>query len=149
MGKTLAQNKKAFRELYVLERLEVGLVLQGTEVKSARAGGVSLADSYVQFVEGEAFLAKAHIAEYAQGSWTNHEPTRRRKILLHRRELEKLRAKVEERGLTLVPLKMYLNDRGLIKLEIGLGRGKKLYDRRQDMKKRDAERAIQRELRDR
>ncbi len=145
--KIIAQNKKAYRELQIQEKLEVGLVLTGTEVKSIRAGQVTLGEGYVHLVDGEAYLVKAHIAEYNPGSWTNHHPTRRRKLLLHKRELKRWRSKVEERGLTVVPLKIYLNERGLVKLEIGLGRGKKLHDRRQDMKKRDANRAIDRELR--
>ncbi len=101
--KIIAKNKKAFREVQVLERIEAGLVLRGTEVKSVRAGQVTLGEGYVQFMDGEAYLVKAHIAEYKEGSWTNHNPTRRRKLLLHRREIRRLQSKVEERGLTLVP----------------------------------------------
>ena len=147
--KVFAYNKKAGREVQILERLEVGLSLTGTEVKSIRTGNVTLGEAYVHFLDGEAYLVKAHIAEYKQGSWTNHAPTRRRKLLMHKREIQRWRSKVEERGLTMVPIKMYLNERGRIKLEIGLGRGKKFHDRRADMKKADADRAIQRELRER
>lgn len=147
--KVVAQNKKAYREYQITEKLEAGIALTGTEAKSVRAGNVQLGDAYVQIIDGEAYLVKATIAEYAQGSWTNHDPTRRRKLLLHRREIRRLRGKIEERGLTLVALRLYLNDRGLVKVELGLGRGKKLHDRREDMKKRDASRAIERALRER
>ncbi len=145
--KVIVQNKKARREYEILERLEAGIALRGTEVKSVRAGNVQLADSYVSIVEGEAYLVKLNIAEYAQGSWTNHSPTRRRKLLLHRREIRRLRSKIDERGLTVVPLKIYLTAKGLVKVELGLARGKKLHDKRSDMKRRDAERSIQRALR--
>lgn len=147
--KLIVRNKKAYREMEILEKLEVGIALAGTEVKSLRAGKMQLADAYVRIEEGEAFLVKANIPEYSHGSWTNHAPTRRRKLLLHRRELHRLRSKVEERGLTLVPLRVYLNERGLVKVEIGLGRGKKLHDRRAAMKRRDVEREIQRAMRGR
>ena len=145
--KIIVQNKKARREYEILERLEAGIALRGTEVKSVRAGNVQLADSYVSIVEGEAYLVKLNIAEYAQGSWTNHSPTRRRKLLLHRREIRRLRGKIDERGLTIVPLKIYLTEKGLVKVELGLARGKKLHDKRSAMKRRDAERSIQRALR--
>ncbi len=145
--KVNVQNKKARREYEILERLEAGIALRGTEVKSVRAGNVQLADSYVSIVEGEAYLVKLNIAEYAQGSWTNHSPTRRRKLLLHRREIRRLRGKIDERGLTIVPLKIYLTAKGLVKVELGLARGKKLHDKRSEMKRRDAERSIQRALR--
>ncbi|MGE3165790.1 MAG: SsrA-binding protein SmpB [Planctomycetota bacterium] len=145
--KVVARNKQAFRDYEILEKYEAGIVLQGTEVKSIRQGKVQLAEAYVRVEEGEAFLVKSHIAEYTHGSWTNHRPDRRRKLLLHRREIERVRGKTEERGLTLVPLALYLNDKGLVKLEIGLGRGKKLHDKRQDIKKRAADLDIRRALR--
>lgn len=145
--KIVAQNKKAYREYQILEKLEAGLSLRGTEVKSLRAGNIQLVDAYVQIIDEEAYLAKMNIAEYAMGSWTNHKPTRRRKLLLHKREIRKLKSKTDERGLTIVPLKIYLNDKGLFKVEIGVGRGKKLHDKRSDMKKRDAERAAARAMR--
>ncbi len=144
--KVVVKNKKAYREYQILEKFEAGIQLQGTEVKSIRAGKIQLVDAYVQIADGEAFLSKANIALYSHGSWTNHNPTRRRKLLLHRREIRRLRAKIDERGLTVVPLLVYLNERGLVKVEIGLGRGKKLHDRRSDMKKRDADRAIRRAM---
>ena len=145
--KIVAQNKKAYREYEILEKFEAGISLRGTEVKSLRAGNIQLADAYVQIHDGEAYLAKMNIAEYAMGSWTNHSPTRRRKLLLHKREIRKLKAKTDERGLTIIPLRLYLTAKGIFKVEIGVGRGKKLHDKRSDMKKRDAERSIQRALR--
>ena len=145
--KLIAQNKRARRELEILERLEAGIVLVGTEVKSVRAGKVQLVDAHVVIKNREAWLLKMNIAEYEKGSWTNHEPTRKRKLLLHRQEIRRLKSKIDERGLTLVPLRVYLNARGKVKVEVGLGRGKKFHDRREDIKKRDAERAIRREMR--
>ncbi len=145
--KIVTQNKNAYRAVHIEERLEAGIVLSGTEVKSIRAGKVQLADAYVHVAGGEAFLLKAHVAEYVAGSWTNHAPTRRRKLLLHRREIGRIKSKIDEKGFTVVPLKVYLNDKGLIKVELGIGRGKKLHDRREDMKRRDAERDIRRVFR--
>ncbi len=145
--KIIAQNKRAFRAVEILERFEAGIVLTGTEVKSVREGKVQLADAYVQIVKEQAFLLKVNIAEYVKGNWTNHAPTRARKLLLHKKEIRRLRGKIEERGLTVLPLRVYLNEKGLVKVEIALGRGKKLYDRREDLKRRDAERAMRREAR--
>ncbi len=145
--KVVAQNKKAYREYQILEKFEAGISLRGTEVKSLRAGNIQLVDAYVHIIEDEAYLAKMNIAEYAMGSWNNHRPTRRRKLLLHKREIRKLKAQTDERGLTIVPLRIYLNDKGLFKVEIGVGRGRKLHDKRAEMKKRDAERSIQRAMR--
>lgn len=145
--KIVARNKQAFRDYEILEKFEAGVVLQGTEVKSIRQGKVQMAESYVRVEDGEAFLLKSHIAEYSHGSWTNHRPDRRRKLLLHRREIDRMRSKTEEKGLTLVPLSLYLNDKGRIKLEIGLGRGKKHHDKREDIKRRDANMDIRRALR--
>ena len=145
--KVIAQNKKSTREFHVLEKFEAGIVLVGTEVKSIRAGKVQLGDAFVQIQDETPWLVRAHIAEYAQGTWTNHMVTRKRKLLLHKREIRRLRGKVDEKGLTLIPLKMYLNDRGLVKVEIALGRGKRSHDKREDIKKRDAARDIQRAMR--
>ena len=145
--KVIARNKQAHREYQIQDKLEAGLVLRGTEVKSIRAGHVQLADAYVQIKDEEAYLLKATISVYDKGSWTNHEPGRPRKLLLHKREIRKLRSKIEERGLTVVPLEMYLNDKGLVKVEVGLGKGKKYHDKREDLKKRDAERDVQRAMR--
>ena len=121
-------------------------MLTGTEVKSLRAGRANLTDGFAQITDNEAWLHGVHIPEYAQGNWTNHEPRRTRKLLLHRREIDKLSAAIGERGLTLVPLSLYFSD-GKVKIELGLGRGKRTYDKRQDLAKRDAAREVERELR--
>jgi len=121
-------------------------VLTGTEVKSLRAGRASLADGFGLIVDSEAWLHGVHIPEYTQGTWTNHEPRRVRKLLLHRKEIDRLARSTQERGLTLVPLSLYFKD-GKAKIELGLGRGKRSYDKRQDLAKRDAAREVERELR--
>ncbi|MFN0059268.1 MAG: SsrA-binding protein SmpB [Planctomycetota bacterium] len=146
-SRNISQNRKATREIEILERFEAGLVLRGTEVKSLRQGKVSIAEAYVIFRGGEAFLVKANIDEYDKGSWTNHDPHRQRKLLLHSREIEKLRARVEEKGLTILPLSLYFNARGFVKVQLGLGRGKKFHDKREDIKKRELNRDAQRALR--
>jgi SsrA-binding protein len=140
------RNKRAYFEYEILEKHEAGLVLRGTEVKSLREGNVSLAESYARFNGEELVLLGCHIAEYRAGNWTNHDPLRARRLLLHRRELLRLMGKVAEKGLTLVPLRLYFNARGFAKVELGLCRGKKLHDKRQAMKKRDTDREIRREL---
>ena len=145
--KTIATNRKAFHEYAVLDRLEAGLVLQGTEAKSLRAGKVNFLDSYVSIRDGEAWLAKLHISPYDFGNRTNHEPTRRRKLLLHRHEILKLDMRVREKGLTLIPLSLYFS-KGRVKLELGLCRGKKLYDKREAIAKRDAQREGERFFRE-
>ena len=145
--KIVADNKKAFREYEILERLEAGIELRGTEVKSLRAGQLQMTDAYVRIKNGEAYLLKLNIGEYAQGNWTNHKPTRERRLLLHKREIRRLRGKMDERGLTIVPLKVYFNARSLVKVEIGLGRGKKLHDKRSDMKKKQLDREAARAMR--
>ena len=121
-------------------------MLTGTEVKSLRAGRASLADGFGQITDGEAWLHGVHIPQYTEGTWTNHEPRRTRKLLLHRREIDKLATSVHERGLTLIPLSLYFSD-GKVKIELGLGRGKRSYDKRQDLAKRDAAREVERALR--
>jgi SsrA-binding protein len=143
--KIVATNRKARHEYHILQTWEAGLVLQGTEVKSLRAGRASLGDAYGEIRDGEAWLVKMHIGPYEQGNRQNHEPFRRRKLLLTRRELRKIRPQLEERGLTLVPLRIYFR-RGLAKIELGLGRGKKLYDKRQTKAKQDVERRMARHL---
>lgn len=140
------RNKKAFYQYHVLEKVEAGIALQGTEVKSIRDGKISLTESYARVDGTEVFLVGCHIPEYRPGSWTNHDPLRKRKLLLHRREIRKLRARVEEKGLTLVPLRLYFNKRGYAKVEIGVCRGKRLHDKRESMKARDAERDIRRQM---
>jgi SsrA-binding protein len=139
--KVIASNRKARHDYAILDTYEAGIALTGTEVKSLRAGRASLVDAFGQVSDGEIFLHNLHIPEYAQGTWTNHEPRRTRKLLLKRIEISRLIGKLKESGLTLVPLSMYFSD-GWAKVEIGLARGKKSYDKRQDLAKRDADREI-------
>lgn len=141
--KIVAQNKKARHDYAISESFEAGMVLQGTEVKSIRLGKVNLKDSYAKVENGEVFLYNCHISPYEKSAYFNHDPERRRKLLLNRREIRKLTGRVEEKGLTLVALKVYFKN-GLAKVELGLARGKKVHDRRQDMAKRDAEREMDR-----
>lgn len=145
-GRTVvASNRKARHDYAILETVEAGMVLTGTEVKSLRLGRASLVDAFGQERDGELYLHQLHIPEYSQGTWTNHEPRRTRKLLLKRAELDKLIGKLHESGLTLVPLSLYFSD-GWAKVELGLARGKKSYDKRQDMAERDANKEIQRAL---
>ena len=141
--KLIADNRRARHDYHLLDRYEAGLVLMGTEVKSLRAGRASLVDAFASIRDGEVWLQNAHIPEYTQGSWTNHEPRRSRKLLLHRDQIVKLIGKTKESGLTLVPLSLYFKD-GKAKVEIALARGKKAYDKRQTLAARDAEREIAR-----
>ncbi len=143
--KVVASNRRAHHEFLFLDRWEAGLVLQGTEVKALRQGKASLGDAFAEIREGEAWLVKMHIGPYEQGNRENHDPFRRRKLLLTRREIRKIRPKLEEQGLTLVPLKVYFK-KGIAKVEIALARGKKLHDKRDAAAKRDAERRIAGEL---
>jgi SsrA-binding protein len=142
--KLIAQNRKARHDYAIEDVYEAGLVLMGTEVKSLRAGPASLEDSYATERDGEVWLENCHIPEYTQGTWTNHEPRRRRKLLLHRAEIAKLVGKTKESGLTLVPLQLYFKD-GKVKVEIALARGKRAYDKRQTLAARDAARELERE----
>jgi SsrA-binding protein len=144
--KTICLNKKARYEYEILESFEGGLVLQGTEVKSLRQGQASIKESFGDFREEELFLVDCHIPPYTHGNIHNHEPTRPRKILLRRRELKRLQGKVAEKGLSLVPLRLYFR-RGLAKVELALVRGKKLHDKRETIKRREAEREMDREVR--
>jgi len=137
--KLIASNKKAFHDYFVLQKLEAGVELTGTEVKSLRDGKANLKDSYVIFKRGEAFLLGAHISPYSHGNRENHDPERTRRLLLHRREIEKLEAQVVEKGLTVVPLRLYFRG-GRVKAEIAVVRGKKLYDKRETEKRREADR---------
>ena len=143
--KIITENKKARFNYHILEKYEAGLVLRGTEVKSLRRGSVNLKDSYIVFQGDEAYLKNAHIGEYKAGSYNNHSPERLRKILLHRKELNKLMGKIQEKSLTCVPLKLYFKG-GKAKVEIGVGRGKKTHDKRQSIKKRELDRQISRAL---
>jgi SsrA-binding protein len=146
--RVLAKNRKAFFQYHVLERVEAGIALLGTEVKSIREGGLSFSDAYVDFRGGELFLVGCKIAPYTHGNQMNHAPERDRKLLLHKREILKLGGKVTGKGLTLVPLRAYLR-KGKVKLEIGLGRGKQAHDKREAIKRRDIDRDTRQALRDR
>jgi SsrA-binding protein len=137
--KVVAQNKKARHDYHIEDTYEAGLVLVGTEVKSLRNGRASLVDGFGEVHGGEAFLHAVHIPVYTEGTWTNHEPRRVRKLLLHRAEIEKIDSRIRERGLTLVPLALYFKD-GRAKVELGLARGKKSYDKRQALAERTAKR---------
>jgi len=141
--KLICANKKATHSYFIEERYEAGVVLQGTEVKSLREGRANLKESYAKVKDGEVFLYNCHISPYSHGNRLNHDPIRPRKLLLRKREIRKLFGKVAERGYTLVPLSLYFM-RGKAKLELGLGKGKKLYDKRQTMKERDASREMER-----
>ncbi|MCK9224822.1 MAG: SsrA-binding protein SmpB [Candidatus Muirbacterium halophilum] len=139
----LLKNRKAFHEYSILERFEAGIVLTGTEIKSARNHGINFNDSFVKLIRGEAFIVNLHIAKYKMASITTHDPVRDRKLLLHKKELRKLLAKVQEKGLTIVPLSIYFKN-GMLKVEIGLAKGKQLFDKREDIKKKDIDREWQR-----
>jgi SsrA-binding protein len=143
--KMIAQNRKARHDYHIDDVIEAGLVLTGTEVKSLRAGRASLVDGFAEVLDNEVWLLGVHIPEYTQGTWNNHTPRRRRKLLLNRREIDRLASRVAERGLTIVPLALYFKD-GKAKIEIGLGRGKKTYDKRQDLARRDADREVARAM---
>jgi len=135
-------NKKARFEFFIIDNYIAGLHLKGTEIKSIRQGKVSFTDSYCIFDGSELFIKNLHIAEYSHGNIFNHDPVRNRKLLLTRRELKRLKSKLNEKGLTLIPLKLFVNERGFAKLEIGLAKGKKLYDKRESIKERDLSREI-------
>lgn len=145
----IADNRRAGHRFEILEQLECGIMLIGSEVKSIREGNISLNEAYVRVENGGLWLIGADISEYRQASFWNHQPKRSRKLLVHRREYQKLSAKAFEKGLTLVPLKMYFNARGIIKLLVGVGRGKNLYDKRQTLKDADNKRRLSREMRER
>lgn len=138
------RNRTAYHEYFIEQTYDAGIVLQGTEVKSLRAGKASFNDSYCLFNKGELFIKSLHIAEYTHGNLNNHDPMRDRKLLLEKKELRKLEAKLKEQGYTLVPLKIYFNEKGLAKLQFGLGKGKKLYDKRESIKQKDLERSMKR-----
>ncbi|HEX9634730.1 MAG TPA: SsrA-binding protein SmpB [Candidatus Limnocylindria bacterium] len=142
--KTVAVNRRARHDYAIDETIEAGLVLTGTEIKSIRAGRANLAEAYARIERGEAWLIGAHIAPYEQGNRNNHEPTRTRKLLLHRDQIAELIGRTQAKGFTLVPLRLYIHD-GLAKLEIGVARGKKAYDKRRAIAERDARRELERE----
>jgi SsrA-binding protein len=143
--KIIATNRKARHDYSIEDVFEAGVMLTGTEVKSLRLGRASLVDGFATIDDGEIYLRNVHIPEYEQGSWTNHEPRRTRKLLLHKAEIERLIGKTKESGRTLVPLSLYFSS-GKVKVELALARGKRTYDKRQDLARRDADREVQRAL---
>jgi SsrA-binding protein len=147
--KVVATNRKAFHDYFIEERYEAGVMLQGTEVKSLREGRVNLQDSYASVRGSKVFLHQCHISPYSHGNIMNHDPTRVRKLLLHKTEIHKLLGKTQQRGLTLIPLRIYFTKRGYAKVELGLAKGKKLYDRRETIKSREAGREVQRAIKER
>jgi SsrA-binding protein len=147
--KTISNNKKAFHEFFVDERFEAGIALTGTEVKSLRENGASLRECFATVKGGEAWLHGMHISPYSHGNRANVDLDRSRKLLLHKKEIRELHAKLKEKGYTLVPLRMYFNEQNMVKLEIGLAHGKKLYDKRASMAERDQKRDTDRALRER
>ena len=146
--KVVATNREAYHNFHIMETFECGIALTGTEVKSVREGRCNLKDSYGQIRQGEAWLLNAHISPYSHGNRDNHEPTRTRKLLLHKKEIDKLQGKAQEKGLTLVPTKMYLKN-GRVKIELAVAKGKKLYDKRETEKRREADREARAVLKER
>jgi SsrA-binding protein len=144
--KLVSTNRKAFYDFMIEEKVEAGIVLVGTEVKALREGRLNLRDSYAAIINGKAVLHNCHIGTYSHGNQMNHDPLRPRTLLLHKKEIVRLMAKVQQKGLTLVPLRLYFNERGRVKLELALARGKKTYDRRETIKKREAGREIDRAM---
>ena len=142
----VSTNRKAYHEFQIIETFEAGIELLGSEVKSLREGNASLRESYVLIKKGQAWLVGMHISAYSHTGFSGHEPVRKRRLLLHKNEILKINQKLAEKGLTAVPLKVYFNKRGWLKVEIGLARGKKLYDKRETKKRRDIEKEINREM---
>lgn len=143
-SKVVIKNKKAFFQFEIMETLTAGIVLTGTEIKSIRQSKASLVDAYCKFIENELWLTGMHITEYSYGTYNNHEPKRDRKLLLNRTELRKLFRSSQEKGLTIVALKVFFNEKGFAKVEIGLARGKKMHDKREDLKSKDSKRELDR-----
>ena len=146
--KVVATNRKAFHDYHIEDKFEAGIVLRGTEVKSLREGLVNLRDSYASVSNGEVFLHNCHINPYSHGNIMNHEPLRVRKLLLHQREINQLLGKTQQKGLTLIPLRIYFSPRGQAKVELALAKGKKQYDRRATIKEREAGREVERAMKD-
>jgi SsrA-binding protein len=144
MSKIITSNHKGYRDYAVIESYECGIELRGSEVKSIRQGYINLNDSFARVEEGELILYNTHINPYAEASYMNVEPTRKRRLLLHKSQIDKLEGKLTQKGLTLVPLKVYINDRGFVKIELALCKGKKLYDKREGIKKRETDIAMRR-----
>jgi SsrA-binding protein len=147
--KVVATNRKAYHDYFIEEKFEAGIVLTGTEVKSLREGRATLQDSYASVRDGEAFLHHCHISPYSHGNLMNHDPIRVRKLLLHKKEIHKLLGKTQQKGLTVVPLRIYFSARGKAKVELGLAKGKKLHDRRDTIKAREAGREVERAIKER
>jgi SsrA-binding protein len=148
-GKVVATNRKAYHDYFIEEKFEAGIVLKGTEVKSLRDRRVNLQDSYADVKEGEVFLHHCHISPYSHGNMMNHDPIRTRKLLLHRKEINKLLGRTQQKGLTLIPLRIYFSERGQVKVELGLAKGKKQHDRRESIKAREAGREVERAIKER
>jgi SsrA-binding protein len=144
--KLITTNKKAYHDYFIGESVESGLVLSGTEIKSVRAGAVNMSDAYVRIDRGEMWVENMHIARYDPGSYMSHEPLRKRKLLLHKKEIRTLSAKVAQKGFTLMPVKLYIKN-SRAKLEVALARGKKLYDKKDDLMKKDTDREMRRDFR--
>ena len=148
-ARAVVTNRKAYHDYFIEEKFEAGIMLQGTEVKSLRDGRVNLQDSYASVREGQIFLHHCHISPYSHGNLSNHEPLRTRKLLLHRKEINKLLVKTQQQGLTIIPLRIYFSKRGLAKVELGLAKGKKQHDRRESIKTREASREVERAMKER
>jgi SsrA-binding protein len=144
--KIIALNRKAFHDYEILDKFEAGIALAGTEVKSIRAGQVTLKDSFVEIHDQEAFLLRCHITPYLNASFFNHEPERKRKLLLNKREIHRLDQKVKERGFSIIPLQLYLTPKGMVKIEIALVRGKRAFEKKQKLKERDIKREMDRDV---
>ena len=141
------RNRSAYHEYFIEDKYDAGMVLAGTEVKSLRDGRASFNDSYCYFHRGELWVKSLHIAEYSHGTASNHDPLRERKLLLKKKELKKIEAKIKEKGITVVPLRIFFSEKGIAKMEIGLGKGKKLYDKRETIKQRDNQRELKKFIR--
>ena len=141
------RNRQAYYDYFIDDKYDAGMVLTGTEVKSLRAGRASFNDSYCYFHRGEMWIKSLHIAEYSHGTSANHDPLRERKLLLNKKELRKIESKIKEKGVTVVPLRIFFSDKGLAKIELGLGKGKKLYDKRETIKQRDNQREMKKFIR--
>ena len=140
------RNRQAYYEYFIEDKYDAGIVLTGTEVKSLREGKASFNDSYCYFNKGELYVRSLHITEYSHGTANNHDPLRERKLLLNKKELKKIETKIKEKGITVIPLRIFFTDKGLAKMEIGLGKGKKLYDKRETIKQRDNQRELKKYL---
>ena len=141
------RNRQAYYDYFIEDKYDAGMVLTGTEVKSLRAGRASFNDSYCYFHRGEMWVKSLHIAEYSHGTSSNHDPLRERKLLLNKKELRKIESKIKEKGITVVPLRIFFSDKGIAKMELGLGKGKKIYDKRDTIKQRDNEREMKKFIR--